>query len=131
MGGRGWRAELDFDVQEPVAYLVQPIEGTSSSVLVATVPLGDFTPETKDWYAALKPNDEQNKRLMMLVFAPDAWRMLAGIRDQLAARRPCEDDCPHPGYLHEREDAGLLDEINRVLEYRAVPKDEAEIGDVE
>lgn len=127
MGGRGWRAELNWVSEE--AEIIDHASGVP--VLVATVPLGDFTPETKDWYAALKPDDEQNKRLMMLVFAPDAWRMLAAVEKELSSRCPLEDRGEIRPYQHEREDSILLDEIRNVLEMRSVPEDEHETGDVE
>jgi len=82
MGGRGWRAELDFDDLQ-AAIIIQPHRG-GGKCEVATVPLGDFTPETDDNHPQLDPADEQNKRLMSLVFAPDAWDCLRNLHAEIS-----------------------------------------------
>lgn len=120
MGGTGWRAELDFPAGQ--AHISQPIS-PGASVDVATVPLGDFTPETADRNPELERGCEVNQRLCSLLYSPDAWACLRTIRDQLTARRPLEDRGEIKPYQHEREDAEMLDEIGRVLELLIVPGD--------
>ena len=119
MGGRegDWRAELDFDNGEAIVK-----EQTDYGLMeVATVPLGEWVPETDEYEAALNPDCPQAQRLMKIVFAPEAWALLTSIRDELASRCPLEDRGEIRTYQHERQDASLLDEINRVLECLTVP----------
>ena len=124
MGGRGWRAELDFDDLQ-AAIIIQPHRG-GGKCEVATVPLGDFTPETDDNHPQLDPADEQNKRLMSLVFAPDARDCLRNLHAEISKR------LRDIGYIGARDltaeqalwaDAGsdMVNEIETVLALLAVP----------
>lgn len=116
MGRPGdWYAELDFENGEAV------IKERGAFADVATMPLGEWAPETEDYNAALDPDCPQAQRLMKVVFAPEAWALLNAIRDELASRRPLEDRGEIRPYQHERQDASLLDEINRALDCLTVP----------
>jgi len=124
MGGRGWRAELDFDDLQ-AAIIIQPHRG-GGKCEVATVPLGDFTPETDDNHPQLDPADEQNKRLMSLVFAPDAWDCLRNLHAEISKR------LRDIGYIGARDltaeqalwadaESDMVNEIETVLALLAVP----------
>jgi hypothetical protein len=118
-GGMGsWRAE--FEEGDDDAMIVSPI-GRGQSVHVATCPLGQFIARGEDEYADLDPTDEANKRLVSIVFSPDAWAALRRVADALAQRKPMEVESREL-YRHERDDAELLDEVNRVLALLAVPQ---------
>ncbi len=125
MGGRGWRAELDFDDLQ-AAIIIQPHKG-GGRCEVATIPLGDFTPETDDKYPQLDPADEQNKRLMMLLYSPDAWECLRNLHRDIKARldkigyhKPAKNLTDAEEEWADAE-SDMLDEIETMLEYLAVP----------
>lgn len=78
-GGDGeWFAELDFE-EASAAIMERTKSGRVGPV--AHVPFGAFFEEDEDYAAELHPTDEQNKRLMLVVFAPEMRAKLAGILD--------------------------------------------------
>lgn len=112
MGGRkgDWFAALDFDAAE-ASIMERTKEGTRGPI--ATVPLGEVYSEDDDHEAELVPNDEQNRALCRIVFAPEAWRLLERIRETLAARKPLDDGSPR--YAHDVRDAELLQDVTDCL----------------
>ncbi len=78
MGGRGddWFAMLDFDGGE--ATVVRRGRGGVVVGPIATVPLGGVHPADDDYEAELV-DDEQNRNLLMIVFAPEVARACRGI----------------------------------------------------
>ena len=121
MGGRkgDWYAELDFDAAE--ATVIERGEKGEKVGPVATVPLGAIVEGDEDHDQELDAEDERNKALCAIVFAPEAWRLLRMIHEKLTARRPLEDRGEIRMYQHEREDAELLREVCDTLECLIVP----------
>lgn len=119
IGGRpgDWYAELDFRDDKEATIIERTITGRC---YVATVQIGDTIPGDDDHDEALDPECEQNQRLCKIVFAPEAWRMLQSIREVLSYRKPL-DRGDAPLYQHEQSDAGLLEELDRVLDCLNVP----------
>lgn len=116
MGGQAgdWYAELDFASGEATV-LERTKQGNRGPV--ATVPLGAFYDADDDHDEALVPNDSQNKALCGIVFAPEAWRVLRMVRDEIAKRKPLDDGVE---YTHDRSDYQLLRELNDVLQCQEV-----------
>jgi len=120
MGGRlgDWYAQLDFEAGEATV-LERTKNGDRGPV--CTVPLGAVYDADADHDCELDPSDAQNKALLTVVFAPEAWRVLNMVRERLAARRPLEDRGEIKTYQHEYEDEQLLREVADVLECLNVP----------
>lgn len=79
LGGEGdWFAELDFGADEANVY-ERTREG--ASLPVATVPLGRVWEEDDDYFAELM-DDAQNRRLMMVVFAPELARTVRHVMEE-------------------------------------------------
>jgi hypothetical protein len=112
-----WFAELDFRDDKEATIIERTPTGRCC---VATVQIGETIPEDEDHDESLDPECEQNKRLCKIVFAPEAWRLLQSIRQVIGNRKPL-DRGDAPLYQHEQSDAGLLEEIDRVLECLNVP----------
>ena len=121
MGGRegDWFAQLDFEAAE--ATIVE--RGAKGVIIgpIATVPLGAVVDADEDHDQELDTEDDRNKTLCAIVFAPEAWRLLQLIRKRLEARRPLEDRGEIGVYRHEIEDEQLLREVSDTLECLIVP----------
>jgi hypothetical protein len=79
-GGKDdWFAELDFDNNE--ATVVRRGSRGYNIGPIATVPLGQVWPEDDDYDAELM-DDEQNRNLMLIVFAPELVRITQDIRNR-------------------------------------------------
>lgn len=87
-----WFAELDFEGGEAV--IVE--RGTTGARIgpIATVPLGAIVPEDDDHSPTLDPEDDANKRLCAIVFAPEAWALLKDIQSTLLRVFPAMQDSP-------------------------------------
>lgn len=107
-----WRAELDFANGEAV------IKGKGAFADVATMPLGEWVPETRDHNAALCPDCPQAQRLMKVVFAPEAWATLASIKADIEKRYPNTQE--QPGEMPSWAES-IVDQIDRTLECLTVP----------
>lgn len=121
MGGRvgDWYAELDFDSAE--ATIIERGPHGECVGPVATVPLGAILDADEEHDQALDTEDDRNKTLCAIVFAPEAWRTLRMLCEKLESRRPMDDRGEVRLYQHEREDAELLREVYKVLECLSVP----------
>lgn len=121
MGGRkgDWFAELDFEAAE--ATIIERGDKGERIGPVATVPLGAIIDADDDHDQELDTEDDRNKALCAIVFAPEAWRLLNRIRETLEARRPLEDRGEVRLYQHEREDAELFREVCDTIECLIVP----------
>lgn len=100
-----WYAELDFENGEST------IKERGTNAMVATVPMGEWVPETEDHSAELDPECPQAKRLCKIVFAPEAWRLLSDIQERLIG---CQSGL-------ERLCDEIVDDIGRTLECLNVP----------
>lgn len=80
MGRNGdWFAEIDYAKGEAV--VMERATGASVGP-VAKVPLGAFHPADEDWDEELVADDAQNRRLMLIVFAPELKQALECIRKE-------------------------------------------------
>jgi len=109
-----WFAELDFDNAEAI------VKERGSGVDVATMPLGEWSPETDAHYAALSPDCLQAQRLMRVVFANDAWSLLVSIRDDIKDRYPNTQE--QPGEVPMWAES-IVEQIEQTLELLKVPND--------
>lgn len=113
-----WFAELDFDGGEATV-MERGAKGESIGP-VATVPLGEIVDGDEDHDQTLDAEDDRNKALCAIVFAPEAWRTLQRVRDTIAARKPMEREVDEL-YQYEREDDEMLSDIVHALECLIVP----------
>lgn len=111
MGARvgDWVAELDFSRHRAIVWERTP----DGRTVVAEVDLGEVLPEDDTHDAALHVDCPQNQRLVMIVFAPEAWAMLRDVQARLirATRQGLTAD----------ECQAIADEIGDVMECLDVP----------
>jgi hypothetical protein len=107
-----WYAELDFEAGEAT------IKERGAYADVATMPIGEYEPESNHYDAALNPDCPQAQRLMKAVFAPEAWATLASIKADIEARYPGTQE--QPGDMPPWA-ASIVDQIERTLECLTVP----------
>lgn len=120
-GKNDWFAELDFNNNE--ATVVRRGKDGSNIGPIATMPLGEVWEENDDYDAELMDN-EQNRNLMLVVFAPELVEQLKSIRDQCRASLAISDE-----YDNETADRAMVliesikDEIEDTLtETLSVPE---------
>lgn len=107
-----WYAELDFENGEAT------VKERGAFAEVATMPLGEWVPETEELSAALDPDCPQAQRLCKVVFAPEAWALLASIKADIEARYT--NTTEQPGEVPPWAES-ILDQIDRALDCLKVP----------
>jgi hypothetical protein len=107
-----WYAELHYGDG------VAKIKERGGLAWVATMPIGEYEPETDQYDAALNPDCPQAQRLMKAVFAPEAWATLASIKADIEARYPGTQE--QPGDMPPWA-ASIVDQIERTLDCLIVP----------
>lgn len=110
-----WYARVDFKRSEAV---IMERTKTVERGPVAFVPLGKHTGGDDNTDPQLDPDDAQNKALMKIIYAPEAFAVLDEVRKKLYKLFHDEDTRP-----------ALADEaiysIDRIIERLTVPHDDA------
>ena len=112
MAGRNgdWYAQLDYEQGEAVI-IERGAKGDIGPV--CTVPLGAFYAADDEYDEDLVPNDDRNKNLVAIVFAPEAWRSLTMVKERI---EKAYADAEMPPWAES-----IVDEINDQLECLKVP----------
>lgn len=77
-----WYAQLHFGSGE-ADVIARTEHGDGETI--CTLPIGMFYDGDGEHEESLVPNDEQNKAICAIVFAPEAWRTLANIKEAIEA----------------------------------------------